>query len=56
MHPKCSSSELLGFSIHRAQAAEYGVTITQQAKQLLQFSLQYIHTKRGSLVYEQVAH
>jgi len=35
MRPKCSSGELLGFTIHIAQAAEYGVTITQQAKELL---------------------
>jgi len=35
MLPKCSSGKLLGFSINKAQAVEYGVTITQQAKKFL---------------------
>jgi hypothetical protein len=53
MHPKCSSGKLLGFTINIVQAVEYGVTITQQAKKFLSFSLLCIRTKRGSLVHEQ---
>jgi len=37
MHPKCNSGELLGFSIHRAYAIEYEITITQQTKHWLWF-------------------